>query len=64
MVVGDFDRRPDVLMEDLIAPLTPHRRGHSIEALATADLPIRTATLDLREIPQGDPLAHEALTAH
>jgi DNA-binding MarR family transcriptional regulator len=50
-----LDARSDDLAERLVAPLTARQRARLVDALATADLLVRAATVDLREVdPAGD----------
>lgn len=56
-----LDDRSDDLAARLVAPLTQRQRDRLAEALATADLLVRAATVDLREVdPTGGP-AREAM---
>lgn len=49
--------RSDELAARLVAPLTDRQRGRLTEALATADLLVRAATVDLREVEPTGALA-------
>lgn len=55
-----LDGRSDTVAETLLAPLTGRQRERLAEALATADLLVRSATVRLREV---DPLAPAAVAA-
>jgi DNA-binding MarR family transcriptional regulator len=56
----DLDDRSEQLADRLVAPLTPRQRERLTEALATADLLVRAATVRLREVAPSDPAAREA----
>ncbi|HEY0950967.1 GNAT family N-acetyltransferase [Nocardioides sp.] len=56
----DLDRRSDDLARTLVAPLTPRQRDRLADALATADLLVRAATITVREVPPDDPVARDA----
>ena len=55
-----LDRRSEELAARLVEPLTQRQRDRLTEALATADLLVRSATVHLREVDAGSP---EALAA-
>ena len=55
-----LDDRSEELADRLLAPLTPRQRARLGEALATADLLVRAATIHLREVPPTDPAAVDA----
>jgi DNA-binding MarR family transcriptional regulator len=57
----DLDSRSEELAARLVAPLTDRQRRRLSDALATADLLVRAATIHLREVPPGDPVGREAL---
>lgn len=57
----DLDDRSEELAARIVAPLTDRQRERLTEALATADLLVRAATIHLREVPPEDPLGREAL---
>ena len=57
----DLDDRSEELAGRIVAPLTDRQRERLTEALATADLLVRAATIRLREVPPEDPLGREAL---
>lgn len=57
----ELDDRSEEFADRLIAPLTPRQQIRLAEALATADLLVRAATLHLREITPEAPAAREAL---
>ncbi|HYF74562.1 MAG TPA: helix-turn-helix domain-containing GNAT family N-acetyltransferase [Nocardioides sp.] len=59
----DLDERSEELARRLVEPLTPRQRDRLTEALATADLLVRAATIQLCEVAAADPVAREA-TAH
>jgi DNA-binding MarR family transcriptional regulator/GNAT superfamily N-acetyltransferase len=56
-----LDDRSEQLAERLIAPLTGRQRQRLTEALATADLLVRAATVDLRRVHPAEPAAAAAL---
>ncbi|MFT3876663.1 MAG: helix-turn-helix domain-containing GNAT family N-acetyltransferase [Propioniciclava sp.] len=56
-----LDLRSEGLVERLVAPLSPGQRRRLEEALATADLLLRAATLEFREVPPDGPLARQAM---
>ncbi|MDF1606416.1 helix-turn-helix domain-containing GNAT family N-acetyltransferase [Nocardioides sp. YIM 152315] len=53
----ELDQRSEELAERLVAPLTARQRARLTDALATADLLVRAATIELREVPPTDPTA-------
>ncbi len=55
-----LDDRSEELAQRLVAPLTERQRARLVDALATADLLVRAATIQLREVPPADPVALEA----
>ena len=55
-----LDQRSEELAERLVAPLTDRQRVRLTDALATADLLVRAATVDIRAV---DPETAEAQTA-
>jgi DNA-binding MarR family transcriptional regulator len=55
-----LDDRSEALARELVAPLTVRQRERLVEALATADLLVRAATVRLREIEPTDPAAVDA----
>ena len=59
----ELDRRSERQAAALIEPLTARQRERLAEALATADLLVRAATVHLREVRPDDPVA-VAATAH
>jgi DNA-binding MarR family transcriptional regulator/GNAT superfamily N-acetyltransferase len=56
-----LDERSEELAASLLAPLTPRQRDRLTEALATADLLVRAATVHLREVDPASPVAVEAV---
>lgn len=56
----DLEARSERLARRLVAPLTARQRDRLRQALATADLLVRAATVHLREVPPGDPAARVA----
>jgi len=56
-----LDDRSEALAERLIAPLTDRQRQRLTDALATADLLVRAATVDLRRVHPGEPTAAAAI---
>jgi DNA-binding MarR family transcriptional regulator/GNAT superfamily N-acetyltransferase len=57
----DLDDRSEELARALVEPLTDRQRRRLTDALATADLLVRAATIHLRETDPTDPLAREAV---
>ncbi|HWJ80626.1 MAG TPA: helix-turn-helix domain-containing GNAT family N-acetyltransferase [Nocardioides sp.] len=57
----ELDDRSEELASRLVAPLTDRQRERLADALATADLLVRAATIRLREVPPGDPAGRVAL---
>lgn len=56
----ELDDRSEELAQRLVAPLTERQRVRLAEALATADLLVRAATIQLREVAPDDPAAVDA----
>ena len=56
-----LDDRSEALARTLVGPLTERQRARLTEALATADLLVRAATVHLREVDPADPVAREAV---
>ncbi len=56
----DLEARSERVARRLVAPLTARQRDRLTEALATADLLVRAATVRLREVPPTDPAARVA----
>lgn len=56
----ELDDRSEKLAQRLVAPLTERQRVRLAEALATADLLVRAATIQLREVAPDDPAAVDA----
>jgi DNA-binding MarR family transcriptional regulator/GNAT superfamily N-acetyltransferase len=56
-----LDDRSEQLAQRLIAPLTGRQRQRLSEALATADLLVRAATVDLRRVHPAEPAAATAI---
>jgi ribosomal protein S18 acetylase RimI-like enzyme len=56
----ELDDRSEALAAGLVEPLTPRQQERLAEALATADLLVRAATVQLREAAPDDPAAREA----
>ncbi len=56
----ELDDRSERLAERLVAPLTERQRSRLTDALATADLLVRAATIQLREVDPDDPVARTA----
>jgi DNA-binding MarR family transcriptional regulator/RimJ/RimL family protein N-acetyltransferase len=57
----ELDRRSEERAASLIAPLTDRQRARLSEALATADLLVRAATVQLRTVSPTEPAATEAV---
>jgi DNA-binding MarR family transcriptional regulator len=60
MLLRRLDARSEELAGRLVAPLTERQRARLVEALSTADLLVRAATVELREV---DPSSIVATTA-
>ena len=56
----ELDDRSEALAARLVDPLTDRQRERLAEALATADLLVRAATVRLREVSPDDPAARDA----
>jgi DNA-binding MarR family transcriptional regulator/GNAT superfamily N-acetyltransferase len=56
-----LDQRSEDLARGLVDPLTERQRQRLTDALATADLLVRAATVQLRAVPVTDPAAVEAV---
>jgi DNA-binding MarR family transcriptional regulator len=56
----DLERRSERLAAGLVAPLTDRQRARLVDALATADLLVRAATVQLRAVKPADPMARQA----
>jgi DNA-binding MarR family transcriptional regulator/predicted GNAT family acetyltransferase len=57
----ELDRRSEEHAASMIAPLTGRQRDRLSEALATADLLVRAATVQLRTVSPADPAASQAV---
>ncbi|WP_243059449.1 helix-turn-helix domain-containing GNAT family N-acetyltransferase [Nocardioides sp. SR21] len=57
----DLDDRSEELARAIVGPLTTRQRERLTEALSTADLLVRAATVHLREVSPTDPVAREAV---
>lgn len=57
----DLDDRSERLADAIVGPLTARQRDRLTEALRTADLLVRAATVHLREVSPTDPTAREAV---
>jgi DNA-binding MarR family transcriptional regulator/GNAT superfamily N-acetyltransferase len=60
----ELDRRSEERAAALIAPLTDRQRARLTDALATADLLVRAATVHLRTVAPNDPAAVEAVSRY
>jgi len=60
----ELDVRSEERAAALIAPLTDRQRDRLTEALATADLLVRAATVHLRTVPPDEPAAVEAVSRY
>jgi DNA-binding MarR family transcriptional regulator/GNAT superfamily N-acetyltransferase len=56
-----LDHRSEQLAQQLVAPLTQRQRDRLTEALATADLLVRAATVDIRTVDPEVPAARTAI---
>jgi DNA-binding MarR family transcriptional regulator/GNAT superfamily N-acetyltransferase len=59
-----LDDRSEQLAERLVAPLTDRQRERLTDALATADLLVRAATVDIRSVHPGSPEAKQAVQSY
>jgi DNA-binding MarR family transcriptional regulator/GNAT superfamily N-acetyltransferase len=59
-----LDDRSEQLAEQLVAPLTDRQRERLTEALATADLLVRAATVDIRSVHPASPEARIAVRSY
>ncbi len=59
-----LDDRSEQLAERLVAPLTARQRERLAEALATADLLVRAATVEIRSVHPGAPTAQQAVRSY
>lgn len=57
---ADLDQRSEDLAARLVAPLTPRQQARLGDALATAELLVRAATVELREVDPADPASVRA----
>lgn len=60
--VAELEERSENLAAELVAPLTPRQQQRLAEALATAELLVRAATVRFVEVDQDSPVAATALT--
>jgi DNA-binding MarR family transcriptional regulator/GNAT superfamily N-acetyltransferase len=60
----ELEDRSEALARTLLEPLTPRQRQRLVEALSTADLLVRAATVHLREVAPSDPAAAAAAAAY
>jgi GNAT superfamily N-acetyltransferase len=63
-VLRRLETRSEDRAEALLAPLGERQRERLVEALATADLLVRAATIELREVSPNDRLARQATAAY
>jgi DNA-binding MarR family transcriptional regulator/GNAT superfamily N-acetyltransferase len=61
---GRLDDRSEQLAARLVAPLTPRQKQRLTEALATADLLVRAATVDIRAVHPADAAARTAVQSY
>jgi DNA-binding MarR family transcriptional regulator/GNAT superfamily N-acetyltransferase len=59
-----LDERSEDLARNLLAPLSPRQRDRLTQALETADLLVRAATVRFDELPATDPRAVQAMAAY
>ena len=59
-----LDDRSEELAQRLVDPLTPRQRERLTQALATADLLVRAATVEIRTVHPADPPAREAVQSY
>lgn len=60
----EMEARSDLKASELLTPLTPHQRRRLHDALETADLLVRAATVEFCEVPVDDPRARTAQHAY
>ncbi|MBO0843049.1 MAG: bifunctional helix-turn-helix transcriptional regulator/GNAT family N-acetyltransferase, partial [Nocardioides sp.] len=61
---ADLDQRSEERAHALLDPLTPRQRSRLNEALATADLLVRAATVTLERVDPADPMARSAMRSY
>jgi DNA-binding MarR family transcriptional regulator/GNAT superfamily N-acetyltransferase len=61
---AQLDDRSEQLAERLVAPLTSRQQERLTAALATADLLVRAATVDIRSVHPGSPEAKQAVQSY
>lgn len=61
---AQLEQRSQELAERLVDPLTPRQRARLADALETADLLIRAATLELRTVDPDGPVAQAAVARY
>src|SRR4051812_2301584 len=59
-----LDDRSEQLAQRLVAPLTSRQRDRLAEALATADLLVRAATVEISSVHPGSPEARSAVQSY
>jgi DNA-binding MarR family transcriptional regulator/GNAT superfamily N-acetyltransferase len=59
-----LEERSEQLAERLVAPLTPRQRDRLTDALATAELLVRAATVDIRSVHPGSAEARQAVQCY
>ncbi|WP_028659612.1 bifunctional helix-turn-helix transcriptional regulator/GNAT family N-acetyltransferase [Nocardioides insulae] len=60
-VWNEVEQRSELRAHDLLAPLTARQRARLTEALATADLLVRAATVELHVVDPASPLARDVV---
>jgi DNA-binding MarR family transcriptional regulator/N-acetylglutamate synthase-like GNAT family acetyltransferase len=60
----EIEARSEAKARAILDPLSPRQRERLAEALATADLLVRAATVNFERVDPADPLAREAVTKY
>lgn len=64
VAAADLEERSERLAADLVEPLTPRQQQRLADALATADLLVRAATVRLEEVEQDSDVARAAVGSY
>jgi len=63
-LLAEIEERSEALARAILDPLSPRQRKRLEEALATADLLVRAATVQFERVDPADPAAREAVTRY
>jgi DNA-binding MarR family transcriptional regulator/N-acetylglutamate synthase-like GNAT family acetyltransferase len=63
-LLAEIEARSEAKARAILDPLSPRQRERLAEALATADLLVRAATVEFERVDPADPLAREAVTRY